>query len=262
MVVFLNELSLEEHNDWPEALTLFWRIASTAPGESLLFRDGNFFQSGEFAKRFNLLFGMLPPDLRSRIREMSFSERYWKCWRPERVSDPEEAYECEPPGRDLRDCSISEGAEYMLQIAGDPVGAASAADSCFGQSRRIRAKKSVSGEAVELVCISELRSWQQVLASQRGHFDPTLNQVPRDFQTVLVKDPVRFRSVGRVEPGFGRKVYEEVSTGRLFYVDEGHPGHSAHLEVFDSLGQHLGIADIASGELDSSQLVTGRSLDN
>jgi hypothetical protein len=192
---------------------------------------------------------------------MSFSERYWRCWRSERSSDSQEQYHCEPPGSELSDCSISEGAERMLLFEGDPVGVASAADSCFGQSDRIGAIKQRTSEASELVSISELGSWQKALASQPGHYDPAVNQVPRDFQTVLVKDSGRFRRTGRIEPGFGRKVYEEVSTGRLFYVDDGHPGHSAHLEVFDSLGVHLGIADIDSGELDSSHRVAGRSLD-
>jgi hypothetical protein len=177
------------------------------------------------------------------------------------VSDPQEAYVCNPPGTELSDCSIAEGATYLFQKMDCPVGAASAVDSRFGQFDRILAERITSGETAELFLIAELDSWQRILASQHGHFDPELNQVPKDFQTIMVKDSQRFRKTRRLERRFGRMIYEEVATGNRFYVDEGHRGHSAHLEVFNHLGMHLGTAKITTGELDPSRQVLGRNLD-
>jgi hypothetical protein len=101
---------------------------------------------------------------------------------------------------------------------------------------------------------------QEWIAQQKGHFDPDANLVPRDFQTVLEKAPARFRRTGKVERRFSRRVFEETATGRLFYVDEGHPGHSAHLEVFDANRQHVGTADIKTGTVDTTKKVNGREL--
>ena len=260
MITFLNERSLETHNDWAAALELFWRIASCAPTESLLLRDGNYFDSGDFKKRFNHSIGKLSPDRKSRAREMVFSDRYCRCWRAERVSDSAETYYCEPPEKELRDCSITEGAGRLHRGETAWVGVLSAADSSFGQSNRIQATRSNDNKEVELFNLTKLEEWRQALSSQRGTFDPTLNEVPRDFQTVLVKDATRFERTGKVERRSVRQVYREVSTGCLFYVDEGHPGHSSHLEVFDSQRRHLGVADIESGELNVDQKVRGRRL--
>jgi hypothetical protein len=75
-----------------------------------------------------------------------------------------------------------------------------------------------------------------------------------------MKAPDRFRVTGKLERRFRRKVFEEIATHRLHYVDEGHPGISAHLEVFSATGEHLGTADIATGELNIANRVNGRTL--
>lgn len=84
-----------------------------------------------------------------------------------------------------------------------------------------------------------------------------LASAPRDFQTVLQKAPHRS---GRVERRFSRRIFEEIATGRLYYVDEGHPGHSAHLELFSPNREHLGTADIVNGTLNAADRIAGRML--
>ena len=58
---------------------------------------------------------------------------------------------------------------------------------------------------------------------------------------------------------FSRQIFEEIDTGRLFYVCEPHPGGSAHLEVFMA-NEHVGKADINTGEVDVSKKRAGRRL--
>ena len=260
MVAFLNERSLGTHTDLAASLELFWRIVSCAPEDTKLLLDGEFFQSGEFKQRFNHSFGQISPQLKGLARQMVFSDRYCKCWRPNRVSDPEATYHCRPPDELRSDCSISEGAERVILGETAWVGVLSAADSAFGQSDRIHATRTNDNKEVELFNVTNLVEWRKAISTQRGHFDPASNEVPRDFQTILGKDPVRFARTGKVERRFGRQIYKEIATGSQFYVDEGHPGHSAHLEVFDSQGHHLGVAEIKTGELDTTQKVVGRKL--
>lgn len=260
MIAFLNELSLEDHTDWAAAFQLFWRVSSDPNGATMRFRDGHYFRSVEFAQRINPVLGAIPSDLRAVIRNMIFSDQNWRCWRPSRRSCSDDRFYCQPPGSDYSDRSICEGAENILQQNSISVAVVSACDSSFGTSDKINTTKQPAGESAELLNISTIESWQQWIATQRGHFDPTADEVPRDFQTVLLKDSARFRTTGKVERRFRRMVYEEVATGRLLYVDEGHSGHSAHIEVFDAQCRHLGEADINSGQLNPSRKVDGRKL--
>ena len=49
-----------------------------------------------------------------------------------------------------------------------------------------------------------------------------------------------------------RAIYRELDRPRFWYVDEGHPGPSAHLEVFSFSGEHLGEATVL-GVLDTTK---------
>lgn len=59
---------------------------------------------------------------------------------------------------------------------------------------------------------------------------------PRDEESMLI-DPTRFIPTGRIakirKDKPGRKIYKEISTGRLCYIDDEHYGSYAHIEVFD-----------------------------
>lgn len=48
------------------------------------------------------------------------------------------------------------------------------------------------------------------------------------------------------------KVFVEIESGGQYCVGGAHYGHAAHLEVYSSEGEHLGIADIDSGTPDPS----------
>lgn len=89
--------------------------------------------------------------------------------------------------------------------------------------------------------------------SLNHHFTPYLpsaKEPPTDPETILI-DSARFTLTAKRNQS--RKVHFEIKTGRYWCVDNLHYGISAHLEVFDSTGNHLGEANIASGELNTDR---------
>ena len=260
MIAFLNERSLEDHSDWLAGLQLFLLVAQEfAACKEAVFRDGSYFLRGEFKRRFNSL--AFPKDQRALVQSLIFSDRYCPCWRPQRVSNAEVEYSCVDPALALSDESICEAAERARLTEPLSVVAISTADSVFGRGRRITVGSMAwDGAVVELRNAAGLIAAKEFIAQQRGHYDTTSDSAPRDFQTVLEKDPSRFRRTGQLERRSSRRVFQEIQTGRFYYVDDAHPGHSAHLEVFSDDRVHIGIADIDTGALDESGRVEGRRL--
>jgi hypothetical protein len=116
------------------------------------------------------------------------------------------------------------------------------------------------GAVANLSNIASPEALLKLLAQQRGYYDPTSTEPPKDFETILVKAPERFVSTGKRHGQSDRKIYRELATGYLYYVDNLHYGASAHLEVFTAAGEHLGTANIETGELDASKRRSGRWL--
>ena len=259
MIAYLNECSLEPHGDWEASLSFFLDAArELSEVQTRLFRDSIFFLNPEFKRRFNSL--SFPSDQQGLIRSLVFSERYYKCWRPERISTDFDTYTFHAPEGQLSDESICEAAEQKIRDNAEMVSLLSAVDSAFRDYDQVSVSKDSTGDRIELRGLTSLPTLRQWIAEQRGYYDPGSPTAPRDFQTILGKSPNRFRATGKVERLFSRRIFEEIYTGRLFYVDEGHPGYSAHLEVFSSRGEHLGTADINTGELNESKKVPGREL--
>lgn len=77
----------------------------------------------------------------------------------------------------------------------------------------------------------------------------TENRVPKDKETVL-KDKDQYKRTNYTEKG--AKVYKG-EDGNYYYRDTMHGGKSAHLEVFDKQGNHLGEANPLTGILDTSK---------
>ena len=259
MIGFLNERSLEEHVDWEAALRLFLNAAQELSTiQTRLFRDSGFFFGGDFKRRFNSL--GFPEDVRALIRQLVFSERYYNCWRPQRVSNDSDLYSCANPPLQTHDESICEAAEQKLRNTEWAISLVSAVDSAFGNQDQIQISKDASCQVAELRNATSITMVKQWIAEQRGYYDPSSSSAPRDFQTILEKSPERFSPTGKVERRCSRKIFEETETGRLYYVDDAHPGHSAHLEVFSPNHEHLGTADINTGEINVYKRVNGRRL--
>jgi hypothetical protein len=263
MISFLNERSLEEHGNWLMSLQLFLKSAQQlSKVGSLLLKDSRFFARAEFLRQFNSIAFPedFPRDQRALLRELVFGNRYYRCWTPDRLSDEAETYSCADPALNLLDESLSEAAERKLVQAAEAVSLLSAPDSPFRDKRLVTVSKHSSGQAVELRNASSVEAVMRWIVSERGYYDVNSQSAPLDFQTVLVKEPGRFQGTGRRERRFERRIFEENDTGRLYYVDHGHPGHSAHLEVFSPNREHLGTADIDTGVVDFTTRENGRIL--
>ena len=255
MIAFLNERSLETHNDWSIALRLFWQAAvELSPVSTGLFRDSFFFFGQEFAKRFGPTIGQVSPELRPLLRQVAFSDRYYKCWRPEMTLNREEAYHCASPELAMRDESVCEAAERKIREAGPILAVVSAPDSIFAGKAQLLIIKDCTHQEAELWNADSVAAVRQWIVQDKGYYDPVSKEAPRDFQTVLEKDSQRFSRTNRFwnVAGKDRRIYLETGTGRHFYVDESSFGPMAHLEVFAPDHKHFGIADIYTGVVDQS----------
>jgi hypothetical protein len=221
--------------------------ARALPTDALRFRDSRFFKSPEFAKAFNQL--SLSKEVRPLVRELCFGNRFFPSWTQERRSHPADTFSCISRGEAFADATIAEAAEHKIQEQQSDVTILSAPGSNYEPGGTLDLIRVSSGEQASLrnVITTGVMAW---LASTHGDYDRTSSTAPKDYETVLQKDQNRFRATGRVSrKEGGRRIFEELATGRLFYVDGAHFGHHAHLEVFLATGEHLGKADIDSGNL-------------
>jgi len=100
---------------------------------------------------------------------------------------------------------------------------------------------------------------EKILPSASTEYSSDSTEPPKDKQTVLRDDVFRFiRTKARFQ---GRRIYQELTTGRFWYVDNEHAGGSAHLEVFDKRKNHIGEASL-EGDLRPGTRVKGRNIKN
>jgi hypothetical protein len=259
MIAFLNEQSLGNPRTLKSALEFFLSAAQDlSPTGAALFKDCDFFRSSDFAREFNAL--GLPMDIRALIRDLVFGERYFRCWRPQRLSNDVDRYTVEEPAFRLHDQSICEATERKIRDNRLSASVVSSADSAFSDRYQISVSKDATGQQIELRGLTSTAMVGRWISEQRGYYDPASTAAPKDFQTVLIKEPDRFRGTSKIERRGSRRVFEERDTWRLYYVCDAHPGNSAHLEVFCRNNHHLGKADINTGIIDASQRINGRTL--
>jgi hypothetical protein len=94
------------------------------------------------------------------------------------------------------------------------------------------------------VCIDNMFSKEHYIevANSHGQIDKC-KYFERKFgfgQITLLENEYRFRKTNRPLQ-HGKPVYEEISTGKFWYIDN---LHQNHYEIFDSHGNHLGEADL------------------
>jgi hypothetical protein len=259
MIGFLNEHSLEEHSDLQRALGVFLLVVQELrSSKEVVFRDSRFFRGGDFKRRFNSI--GFPKDQRAVVQRLVFTEEYCRCWTPMRLSNAEVTYSYLNPPTELRDASVCEAAENKRAHDETRIVLISALDSRIGSQDPVEVTRAEWSDAVKLHNATSLASIKEYIGQQRGYYDPASSVAPKDFQTVLGKNPSRFRRTGKVERRGSRQIYEEIDSGQLYYVDDAHHGPSAHLEVFSATGEHLGVADVVLGTMDASGRVDGRRL--
>jgi hypothetical protein len=254
VVFFLNDRSLSQYADLAGAFRLCIKARdelSRAPvGLPVLHRDKSFFDTTDFKQRFNNT--RMPSDLKAIARTIAFSDRIYGCWRPARISNETDTHECIAPQMTCRDETLAEAAARRGAAVPQAVLLLSAEGPPFEGLDSVELTK--GGAAVQLILAKTEEEVRAFLGAQSGQFEPSENRVPQDSETILVKDPKRFRlKVGKRERRRGQRVYEEIATGRLFHVDKDHRGHSAHLEVFTSSLAHVGTGNIHTGAVDETK---------
>lgn len=100
--------------------------------------------------------------------------------------------------------------------------------------------------STDLACVDNKKDFANWLEDNfhisRFEYDPNSHTPPLDSQTIL-RDKKRFERTRLPSQG-GRTLYRERNSGHLWYVDNFHFGAAAHLEVFNSVGLHVGEADL------------------
>jgi hypothetical protein len=113
-------------------------------------------------------------------------------------------------------------------------------------------KNNDESNPIYLDCIdgkSGLKSWKSRLPLDYVVYDDNSTYPPRDEQTILSDTSQFIKTSYKYD---SRKIYLDKQMGYYWYVDNLHFGKAAHLEVFDSQGNHLGEADL-KGRLDTSK---------
>ena len=155
---------------------------------------------------------------------------------------------------DVTDTTLAEGAEQKLQNANDSHLLISFAQSRFSDLHNVIVIRHPDSLAYLLNCHGESSLWDHlasILSIDRLRYPDDATRPPRDWQTVL-RDQTRFLRTDRPRVQ-GRRVYEESSTGFLWYVDNMHFGRGAQIEVFKHNGTyHVGVASVA-GTIDETK---------
>jgi hypothetical protein len=167
MIGFLNERSLEEHVNWEDALRLFLDAAHQLSAvQAPLMKDSAFFFDPNFRKRFGSL--SFRGDLQGLIRQVVFSERYYKCWRPGRISIEVDVYSCDVPRLELMDESLCEATEVKLRDPTQDAAGFSAADSEFRDREELAISNTSSGHQAVLRNITSVDLVKRWITQQRG----------------------------------------------------------------------------------------------
>ena len=102
-----------------------------------------------------------------------------------------------------------------------------------------------------------LRWLNEILELDNVQYDYTSQEPPTDQHTIL-RDVVRFEKTTYLQSG--RRVYKELQSHYYWYVDNLHFGASAHLEVFDSHGVHVGESNL-EGSIDKAKRDPNKRID-
>jgi hypothetical protein len=256
MRLFFDERCLL-HQDLDPLLKSWRQITDYAAAHAptvLLFLDRQATASGDFLQRLN----HLRRDLRVLYTPMLFGTQLVDDWRSN-ILGMDTLCQLSTEGEALTDCAVCE--VYAHRTVVNTVGLLGGVLSSFVGHQAISVTKiEPQGDDLEVVCGTGLpdfirigTEWECLLAE----YDQTSRRPPRDHETILGHDALRFARTGRFERNGRRRVYRENATNRFFYVDNLHCGAAAHLEVFDTDERHIGTADLR-GNIDPAGRIEGR----
>lgn len=258
--IYFNERSIHEQfynrTDAYSALKVFFSVLNLIGDLSV---EHRFFRNNDPIKiskalRDEYLIATIDrvPDrsLKQAIIEVWYSRLRAIDWTNERAHSPGDVFACN--GDQVTETSMAELAERTFRNTTLVGTLFNFPKSRYAGRDTICVTKNNS-DARDLQCVEErlgMATWlSSVLQLRDLSYDYHSPQPPNDERTVL-RDRVRFARTNQINGG--RRVYKEVETGYYWYVDNLHFGTSAHLEVFDPCGMHIGEADV-QGTLDETK---------
>jgi len=267
--IFVNECSFHEQFHDISSFTLAFRMFFSVLNElnkrqldQRLYKDSNLFYVYKVVKNelFISSLNSLPDkSLGWALINTLDNKLNARDWRAEQAHSSDDWFTCE--GDIVTETSMAELAERLLvqpTLLGLLIN--------FPQSKfaGLPTVIVVKNEKIpsELDCADEtrmLKVWlEDNLHISRYEYDYSSTDPPSDLQTVL-RNRTRFGGTSFIQQG--RKVYKESGTNRHWYVDNRHSGNSAHLEVFDSRGKHIGESDLDGNNLDRDKRDPTRTID-
>lgn len=168
----------------------------------------------------------------------------FKCDRAEEQTDPASTYLCQ--GKDVTNTSLSFACKKVLEEINTSV-------FCFSSSIYSTPELSISSQTCNVSIKNIYEKIEQYFSSLTNddQYPTSASYTPFDRQTILA-NTTRFTRTSFIEPHGHRRVFYEKENCRYWYVDNLHIGQRAHLEVFDSHGEHLGEADLV-GNIDTNK---------
>lgn len=189
----------------------------------------------------------------NRIRDVSIKTRYFTIltnhfgltrWEYEQLHDGNVLFSHQ--GVSCSQTSLAESAERQLQSNDmDFIVLVNFTGSKFSSACTIPIVKQSVSSTIAVACFEEaiaISGWlNRTLGRNVREYTSSCDHPPLDKQTALSNEtrfePTHYRVLGA-------KVYRELGTGRFWHVDTLHYGQAAHLEVYNSNGEHIGEATV------------------
>jgi len=257
MDIFLNELSLENQfntiDEFKLSLNEFYLTLDAINNLSIqahtYYSDNLWYQRAVNGELFSQSISKLSDkSLRTAFINILKNKLNSKSWTISRIHSDSDVYKCIKIN--VSNSSIAEIAERKNI---DKLGKHLLVN--FNRSKFSKAKLRVLRVSAfrEFVhtasTVDEFGCWAVNNSIITPKYDATSTHPPRDFHTALSDSSKYKRTNNPVVQG--RSVYQEISSGRFYYVDNQHCGQSAHIEVYDHLRNHLGKANL------DAQLIPG-----
>lgn len=265
MEIFINELSLEgqyfTETEFTKAAgifnALFFAIYQLE-NKQIYCEDRRLLVNYEAIKGSNFMASLnriKDKSIKQHFLDVVFNKFNSKEWRPEQVHSVHDNFDYVTPTetRDVRNTSLAEVAERRLRHKDKLYFLVNFANSSFNQVHpQIQdcciipiVKNNEEANPIYLDSLDNkagLKQWLEIKFKwSEFEYDESAKNPPTDKQTIL-RDYARFEKTSIVVQG--RTVYRELITDRYWYVDNLHIGKTAHLEVFDKTGKHIGEADL------------------
>lgn len=260
MEIFINEFSLQEQYltiaKFKEAVIIFNNLIQTLQESiqkgSIFYNDRERLVLYSAIKSYNFQKSLnkLQKDVQTDFLDIMYNRNKTINWRTEQVHSTEDKFYYFDTI--VTDTTLAEVAERKLQNKNSIYLVINFQNSSFNNPNidiqaccliSVVKNSTISVEIDGLDSQEGLHHW---ISLKFPSYSNNSNYTPRDNQTIF-DDKERFRKTSKIFQG--RNIYVELLTGNYWYVDNLHLGKSAHFEVFDKRGKHIGEANL-DGDID------------